>query len=1378
MRLIADIFDTLETEDILQSSGVITIEPDYYLNATAKQVGTSDKGPLRWFQREDDSQTELIVPNVRTININRSIDSDAATMNFVMVNQQIPAKETSVLDGQFGEPGYYTFDYGESDESQSRWNQVENAWNGLIIPNALFRTFQGFGAGNITTQEELQTAISNNLLVQTGTWLADTIEINNNGDIRVSCRDMMKLLIEQPCFPPLIPSDRYPLEYHRWNDETFETAIRRTANFGSVPLTYKDSSGDRWYGCLVDDAQILTRHGWKDVHSFSMKDEIIGINPTTGKSEWQKVQAIHKYDVTNEEMFGINHRAVDAVTTMNHRWIVKKNASADYGFTMSMNFGSGWFIPKAAEVTNVESPHQDDFVELVAWIMSEGSFDFGFKIYQSESYNPDLCSRIEKLLYNMFGPPGTMSKSKYHKEGDPLWSICKSVRDNGSVEMKYSLSSHLNSMFNNVIIDRQRKVVSCEFISSLTAEQSKLFVEVSILGDGYDVSATNWNFSQAIYERIQPFEMAAIQAGLAVKTMFIEDEGIWRVSVSEDKTAQIKKARHIYSTVYSGVVWCPTVKYGNFLTRRNGTVYYTGNSNASIHGHRPTDSLDGNTSTWAMSVGNGHPSKSFATDYFEYETGGPISAVYIHPWMGNYEMFVSILENGVWQGDSNNVIFYDHTPLLSSQPSALNPDTGADIPYVAKFGVPWEEGQWYELPRLYDSQRVRITFRNQQKAQWGPFYYRCGIREITARGGDGVGGLSIPQAMSIKRVPTKNGYYIMDHTGNVTPLGEGDQFVANSFRGHTSHSVSMDPTPSGLGYFTLDSNGTVWAHGDAFTQAGSTLLSEDKYAENPSAYTVLDPGPPREVYAAGDGLGADVEDLKYRYRSIVSTYTGDGYWLLGQDWSNDDSRSIVEAHGDATLYYDNSTDPFWNIEGYDGVADAASHPSAYGFWAVSEFGFVYEYGSCVHYGNMTSLLSEEKIVSITPTPTGLGYYLLGSFGTFGAFGDADSSLGDSILQLGENERNNAISSTQGRLQEYAGLTLSPGGTGGWLMRRSGEVFPLGDATFFGSLTGLGFKRSTGNYEDYSDIVRDLVMWAGWYLYEDTPGDPLMFGGIETTGAHAGESPIGADFFDKKPVIDPINALKEIVGYITYCDVDGSFHWRSPNFWSIGNFDENGNRITFMPEIDERITLIDYSVATSDEAARSEVIISSTQPERGNFTTETTRIIPPDANLLKGMVKPAFWTNENFINPDERDLMAELISLHIWFQRRQGSITAVANPCLQVDDQIRVYERTTGESYVHYIRGIATSMDRVSGSYTMNITTHWLGSYDNWVIDREGLLTEDGFRISISDSLVEYIDGFKSGDNSGINGVGAYTINTTSAPTDPESDEAEGGGPGE
>jgi len=87
--------------------------------------------------------------------------------------------------------------------------------------------------------------------------------------------------------------------------------------------------------------------------------------------------------------------------------------------------------------------------------------------------------------------------------------------------------------------------------------------------------------------------------------------------------------------------------------------------------------------------------------------------------------------------------------------------------------------------------------------------------------------------------------------------------------------------------------------------------------------------------------------------------------------------------------------------------------------------------------------------------------------------------------------------------------------------------------------------------------------------------------------------------------------------------------------------------------------------------------------------------------------------------NEMNIMAQIIHLYLWFARRNGSAKIPGNPCIDINDQIRIMERTTGESFFHYVNGVRSEQDLESGVYTMDLDTNWLGSNENWAIVADG-----------------------------------------------------------
>lgn len=260
----------------------------------------------------------------------------------------------------------------------------------------------------------------------------------------------------------------------------------------------------------------------------------------------------------------------------------------------------------------------------------------------------------------------------------------------------------------------------------------------------------------------------------------------------------------------------------------------------------------------------------------------------------------------------------------------------------------------------------------------------------------------------------------------------------------------------------------------------------------------------------------------------------------------------------------------------------------------------------------------------------------------------------------------------------------------------------------------------GNYMDYVDIIKELLLWSGWWLYPTSgyvrqDSMPEVYGNLESTGAW-NEEPLPREMFDKRPVMEAINELSAIVGYQFWIDEEGAAHWEAPNWYKAGNFDiRSGEYMSFLPEINEMHNLMSYTATQSDQAARSQVIVSTMDPMEFVPGTIVTKYKPKTADMLKGMIKPAMWIQGNFSNKQESKVMAELLALRAFFAQRQGSISCVANPCISPNDQVRIVERVSSESYIHYVRSVETMQNFETGEYTANMSTHWLGDKDDWAI---------------------------------------------------------------
>lgn len=269
----------------------------------------------------------------------------------------------------------------------------------------------------------------------------------------------------------------------------------------------------------------------------------------------------------------------------------------------------------------------------------------------------------------------------------------------------------------------------------------------------------------------------------------------------------------------------------------------------------------------------------------------------------------------------------------------------------------------------------------------------------------------------------------------------------------------------------------------------------------------------------------------------------------------------------------------------------------------------------------------------------------------------------------------------------------------------------------------GYIPTRTNYRDLADIIRLLAIWSGFYL----PGAPTshkgrwpaVLGGIEDTGIDA-TSVIGADVFDKRPPIDAMKTIREMVNYTTWVDQEGGLRFQSPNIWEAGNFDYDGRHHRFAWDLDEEVNLLALRSSGNKALDRSSVTVAMADPYRNGvgtvkiaaFDTNTTSV----KNQLHGMVNPATIGLDVDIPHKEMVTIAELTGVRIWFLRRRGTISIPANPLIDIDDQVRAWDRITFDHYLHRVEASTTTHDLDSNEFRQELTTHWLGAdNEDWAI---------------------------------------------------------------
>jgi len=338
-----------------------------------------------------------------------------------------------------------------------------------------------------------------------------------------------------------------------------------------VPFSRLDSS-ERTY-CVDTETEILTRRGWLRHDEVTTDDVALTLNRTTTMAEWQPVLAATTFPGPHE-VYELRSSGHSSVSTSEHRWLTQRHADPGLRWTMTGDMRNYDRVMAAAPLAEtVDTPKwSDELVELVAWYYTEGwrsPFD-NVCITQSERVNPENCARIRALLHRMFGPPRVA-------RGLGGWIERAGREDTERGITRFFLGSDLNDALFAAAPD---KVPRTEWLCQLTTAQLQLFIDTSVTADGSVMSQYQTpTFAQKDRRRTEAFQTACVLAGRA-STVHPQKSGMWWTSVCKSPWRNPVGKRPKVKTVIDGPVWCPTTANGTWMARREGTTYFTGNSNA------------------------------------------------------------------------------------------------------------------------------------------------------------------------------------------------------------------------------------------------------------------------------------------------------------------------------------------------------------------------------------------------------------------------------------------------------------------------------------------------------------------------------------------------------------------------------------------------------------------------------------------------------------------------------------------------------------------------------------------------------------------------------------------------------------------------------
>ncbi|AVP43194.1 portal protein [Gordonia phage Lahirium] len=355
--------------------------------------------------------------------------------------------------------------------------------------------------------------------------------------------------------------------------------------------------------CVDTETEILTRRGWKRYNEVSVGDEVMTLNNDLGVSEWQPIQKMNVHEAKDRTMLSMEGASHSSLTTENHRWPTRyttsqvkggKKFTSDYRrFRHSSDLTLGDRIPLCAPPVDLptEQKYTDAFVQLVAWFWTEGWINQKTKNYGTitQRRHPEMIRAVLKSLY---GDPVEKFDRNNYAIKSPQWRESSKWTENSGEEIREFHLNHTIMQELKGVMDTN-KIVSYEFLNSLTESQLAAYIRTSLVYADGNHTVRQDSLMQKSREAAERFQYACTLYGIATTlhhqkpdARFPNDTGMWVVSIRRKEYFNPRQASQSHRggrfksewVDYSGIVWCPTTANATWLARRNGTVYFTGNS--------------------------------------------------------------------------------------------------------------------------------------------------------------------------------------------------------------------------------------------------------------------------------------------------------------------------------------------------------------------------------------------------------------------------------------------------------------------------------------------------------------------------------------------------------------------------------------------------------------------------------------------------------------------------------------------------------------------------------------------------------------------------------------------------------------------------------
>ncbi len=303
--------------------------------------------------------------------------------------------------------------------------------------------------------------------------------------------------------------------------------------------------------CVDKDTEILTKFGWKKYNELNINDIIYSYNPDTNVLEYDTVNKIIINSNYTGKMYDFKGKGIHMTVTDGHR-IPFKNSGNIYSVQIASKFFTKYkaSIFKSFNFNNLGVNLSDNLLKLYIYLAADGNITnttlcrFSFKKQRKIEAIEEVLNFLN-IKYSKNFSNGTTRINFQMPEELYTWNI-KGL-DTKLLNATRHQAELIKSSYK--VTDGNRDLI-------FTSKKS----EVDILQHLFVLNG----FSCKVHIRIGH--------GFSVKAAY-------QLSVTDSQTQLLTNISKRFNIVenYNDLVWCIQCTNGNFIARKSGSVFLTGN---------------------------------------------------------------------------------------------------------------------------------------------------------------------------------------------------------------------------------------------------------------------------------------------------------------------------------------------------------------------------------------------------------------------------------------------------------------------------------------------------------------------------------------------------------------------------------------------------------------------------------------------------------------------------------------------------------------------------------------------------------------------------------------------------------------------------------